>query len=598
MPISRQEAIAELTKRGLIPQEAANQQMQQQDPFKKQINQGFGIPGGRNASALFSGLATPGENIASFFTGGKAPKAAGYFMPENPSSGENIANLLGQSAILGPAAKAGGSLLKGALSIPKLFPSQLSPQELSQNLEVSRGTPTDLGNIIGNPGFKKMYENYLGKAPFGAQEELLEAGQNIAGRGQDILGNLLGNESPYNAPKQVNEDLTGAFKEAEKSKTFHYDDANELADKINLSLKFPNFSEISSGEINQLSNNPLIASDPKLLGLLNKIKGYQSSLKEPAGPQYEESFSSVLGPNAQPISMGERLAKRAEPPLTLKDVNMFKGKLNEIASTLRSFPDAQSRYEAGLMSQLAGALKKDIQSSIESSGSEKLLKSYNKAETNYGENYGPFLDPDVWKFAKGLKDSDTIVQSFLKTSNLSDRANQLAKITDKLSQKGKNLFAYEYFSSALDGAKLNAGRMNTLIKKLGERQLEELISNTKIRKALNDFTRAYQLNKASTEMYLNPLTGQQGVMLDVLKALATGGGAVAGAMGGGLPGAIIGAGATAGAVKGATKFLTNEKIREAVVKALIKHKQKEQKLNEEFQKDLAAQILKQGRKGK
>ena len=520
----------------------------QSDPLKEQINNGFGVPGGKLASALFSGAIWPGQQLASTLTGGNEVHASEYFMPENSGMSENLAKMLGSAASLRKAPGAIGGVLGGPAkkfatqAAAKALPSNLSPQELQANLDVTRGTPTGLGDVIGNPFVKKQHENVIAKMNPSASNKMVEAGQAVSEKGLGFLNDLLGNQSPYNIPGQVSKEVSTSFGKVGAEKTRLYNKFSDLSESIGATLSPTNFSKKSNEVSDALKENFFIKNDKEIQKILSDVNKNGS--------------------------------------MSIPEATLLKGKFNQYAAEMKQSPTPEGRFMAKQLSDLSRALKDDIWSSIKATGNKDLEGALTDAEKYYVNEFKPYLSKDIYKHVNGQSDPDTIVQAFIMTPRTADRNIKLTKLVDKLPPEKRNLVAYEYFTRAADkDGKLDPAQLNTLIKNLGERQFETLIPDPAIRKSIKDYSRLYSLNKNSVKAMENPMTGQQvpdilGLLAPVASAAVGGGLGGMGGLTSGLMGAGIGMFGSRALGSMATKALTSEKIREALVNQLMKNNMK------------------------
>lgn len=475
---------------------------------------------------------------------------------------------LKNALIASPFGAVGGAVAGGieALRPSNLMRGTLRPEQLSRNLEVTKGTQTPIGDVIQSPTAKQWFENILAKLPFsGGHQTMLENAQNIEQKGISILGNLLGGNSAENVPQQIAEDLKVNFAKATKNKNEIYEEANNIADTSGLKLHTKNFEDKLNNFQDAIENTQILKYEPDLTKILSKFEKWKGApVKQQEG---------IVDTKGKPIS---------EVFPTLKEASLLKGRLGQLGREFSQSSKAEDRYQGKIFTDLSKSLKEDISNSIEKHGSEELKNTYNKAEKNYRKEFSPFLEKEVYKYANqyGKSDTDLITQAFAKSSRTSDRSNLLKKLVDRLSSEKRHLVAYDYLSKALDqNGTLNPQKLSTLINKLGKRQFEALIPDTEIRKSISNYRDLSKLNNESLNIMFNPKTGQRNSNL-LAQLLTHAGGAALGAFGGeqaqGAPGAL--AGALAGAVlpgvaaRPLVKAMTSEKSREKLVQAMLKNK--------------------------
>lgn len=480
---------------------------------------------------------------------------AGGFLPSGKTGGAI------ESALINLLTHGAGKGLE-ALRPSKLFRGNLSPEELQRNLDITKGTETGLGDVIGSPLLKKKLENTLTMTPFsGANESLQRTGKEVVSRGENILSEMLGNNDPENVPEQVTKDLLKQHKNQREIKNSFYNDFNEEADKQFLNLNLAKFSSKAKEFKDALESTNILKYEPEMKSILSKLGIYENPVEKIPG---DKSLVSQFGEKM----IGDPLTTYKLP--TAKEANLLKGKLNEYKNMYKSSPEANDRFMAKIFGELHSAIKEDINEAVEKSGNEKLKNKYNIAEDNYRKNYSKFLDKDIYRYIGGNKNPEQIISNFIKTSPHADLASGIAKLSSTLPPQSKNLLAYSYFSRALDNeGNLNPAKMGTAIEKLKPNQFKALVPDASLRKKLKDYSKLQHMNKEAQNLMFNPKTGQRTTdvlitgLLSALGKIGSGNIAALGA-----PAAAIGAG------KMATKVLTNEKLREALVKKMLENKPK------------------------
>lgn len=515
-------------------------------------------------NAMLSALTnqTPGEQaINQLAPANRRPS----ILPAPSGSGGayDIGRGTGQmAASLAPAIV--GGIGMGATKIPalageatenalvKMFRGTLSPEKLKQNLDLYEGIPTHLGNVLESPFIKKNYENLLAHLPFsGGPENLQRTANAIKGRGEDILDNLLGEQNKENIPATINNALTKTFKEHQKFKRDIYEAVDDVADKEDLRLNLPKFSKTADKFSKALEDQEILKYEPHTASLISKLRNYKT-------PNVTEK-SAILDASGNPIVK----TVKNEHDVNLKEANLLKGYLRNLSNKYGQSPNPVDRQKAGFFGELSSALKSDINQSIEDhlqENPDSLVKQgYKLAERNYRQNFSPFLDNEIYKFAHGNADPDTIVNAFLKTGKTQDRANLLEKLSSKLPPSKRNLLGYHYLSRAIDqGGDINPNKLNTLISRnsIGPRQFEVLFPDERVRNALLNFSKITEGNQKALRVLENPPTGQQG--LELLMSLALKGGK-----------GVLGAGAKLAGGRKLVNALTNEKTRTRFVNKIL-----------------------------
>jgi len=452
----------------------------------------------------------------------------------------------------------GGANVAEALRPSRMFRGHLTPEELQNNLEITHGTETGLGDVIGSPFMKKRLENTLTNVPFsGANESLQRTGRQLEQRGVNILQDLLGEHDPHNAPQTIAEDLSNQFERHQENKTRLYDRANEIANQSNLRLELPTFARHANEFSEAIDATNMLKFEPDMARIFNKLANYRNPVRE------TRNVGNIIDKQGNPL-----VDETVHQYPTLQEANLLKGKLNQYANMAGRDPDPAKRNAARIFGRLANDLRADIRNTISESGNRELESAYNEAERNYARNFSPFLDKDIYKYTAGDANAENIVRDFIRTTPNADLAQQITKLSEKLTPPSRRLLAYSYFSRALDNeGHINPSTLGTAISKLKPNQFEALIPDSNLRRQLMNYSRLQHMNKEAQNLMSNPKTGQR-----VSDALITGllGGVGHLASGNvaalGLPAATILAG------RGMTRALTSQSLRESLVRSMIENR--------------------------
>ena len=408
----------------------------------------------------------------------------------------------------------------------------LSDDELLENAATASGTDTSLGKVIGNEWLHRQLANVLSKLPFsGAGAKLESAGKQVNARGESIVSDILGgndieeisnalNKDSIDALKQslgaediyaadevnqteakeifnkmrgeippedveprISEILTTAAKEQEQLSKKSYNNVSNLADEdSNFELRAPEFAKLAKDD----DVKKFLAGDEELLETYDNLIKLEK--KESPAP-HSDIYGGGKPPEKKPKSV------------SLSQANILKAKLNRLGNDAARSADMSDRHLAGKFKKIAAALGDGIDRSVEKSGNVKLKEEFKQAQKNYGENYAPHLDTDVYKYQNRIgskTDVQGIAADIIKTGK-SDKSNRVNKITKKLG-KESGLLSYSYFKPAInaDGS-VDLKKVGSLMGSLGNEQLKELIPNASDRKALSDL-----IAKQDTFSYFSP----------------------------------------------------------------------------------------------
>ena len=177
-----------------------------------------------------------------------------------------------------PAGKALGSLRK--LTPSNALRGNLTPEELANNLRITQGTETGLGDVIGNPFLKRLNENILSKIPgAGVNNSLQRTAGEVINRGHMLLDSISGTSEIENLDKYLNDALKASYKSHQTEKNALYGISNKIADDINLKLDLPNFINKVKEHKNAIEDTNIIKYEPEMQNLLRKIGHYENTIK-------------------------------------------------------------------------------------------------------------------------------------------------------------------------------------------------------------------------------------------------------------------------------------------------------------------------------
>lgn len=483
------------------------------------------------AAAAFGPAGELGELGALARAGTRAASAGTYAAGQN----ENPLTAALMQGVLGGGAKA-------ISKIPNLAPSKLlrgalSPEELARNLEVTEGTNTNLGQVIGSPTLSKFYENILpGIIGSGAEDTMLNTAKGITDRATKLVDNLhQEGANPADYGIKIQDALKDASKEVQKTKREKFGVVNKLAEEHGITTPRTGFRDAARDALKQIKSDEDLASfrdssDMKLLqDIANRKKG-NHSLKE------SDYLRSELGERAHDAYI------KGDTPKS----NLFK--------------------------RMKEALDEDIKSAIDQSPNQELKNARDEAMDYYRKEVVPFEDRDIVRFTRKGGDPDLILQNFVRAGR-SDRATLLNKLTrslDRQPESTPNLLSSAYLSQAIDDTgNVNPLKLRTLYNKLGQKQRKALFADEELHNEVKNLVDLTGKNAEAFSLMANPKTGARNT--SILANLMTGGlgGTVAG-----IPG-VLGATALSGLTgRGATKLLTSPKVRKKLVNKMIANERK------------------------
>jgi hypothetical protein len=531
-------------------------------PYLGKLAAGLGgaVPGG--AGVPLSAAGADGISMALGGAQGVARRGLGaglYGASQSPD------DRMQGAAEMGGASLAADALLGGAgrLLPHKMFAGRVPAEELIENLRLTKGTETGIGNVIQSPALQRMLENNLPKIPFsGAQDASANVAHDLNTQAKVILNDLSHGVPEKNISSEIGDSLHKVFKEQTAIKNKLYEEPEKKAEELGYKIFAGSLGKTAKKYLDEIESKNILDLFPEERSLIKRA----ANLKEGLMPKSKVGLFTMLD-------------REKENVLGLKEANMLKGKLSSEAKQYFASGDPTSRRKGQILSEFSKALKNDINTSLDVfskyGGHPEIKEKYMAAEKNYAQNFSKFLDKDIYKFLGGGKSPEEIVSSFIKTGISSDKSDQVRKLMNVLPEKTQDLVKYSYLSRALENGKVDPSKLKTLFgkNKLGPNQMDALFNRPGESQKMYDFMELSKLNSSPLNRMLNPNTGQKAT--DSLTPFL--GGSIATTIAsliGGPAGVAAGAGTVLGGARGLTNLLTNEKMREKLVKAIIADKQR------------------------
>ncbi len=431
--------------------------------------------------------------------------------------------------------------------------------EVTKNIEDLRGIGAGLGDVVGSPALKGFQESALGNIPFsGAQGNYIKVHEQLQNEGKDLLKKIAP-EYKGNAGAVIKDSLIKSYDDANIIKRKMYNDVDATAKKEGVKVYGEHYLEQaqaikkeikSSEEFGKLENSEKKAFEDFLEDITNK-KSVTPTIALPKGvnsKDYDEYYAKLSSDKQKKVGQ-------------VKSANLKISDLNESASD--AYVNGK-KFISGAYARLASALKKDLVSAIDSSGSKTLKNRYDEAQKYYSENVAPFDEGEIARFVRKDADSDTLVNYFLK-SGKDDRINLLNKLTSKISPQEKNMLTREYLGQSIDFEKnVSSTTLANLYKNLNDKTRDELFSDPKIRKEVERYVARVTKNPEAANPMYNPKTGHRGIRDDYIRKLYA---AALSAFAGG-PAGIAGLAGGGAGLYGLNKFLNSQKARDVYLKGL------------------------------
>lgn len=444
-----------------------------------------------------------------------------------------------------------------ALRPTNLLKGGLSDAELSANLRAAKETNTDIGNIIGSPTLKQIFENITAKAPFSGAEKLLgKMANQVSERAESLLSEA-GKGIPAGDRNVILKNtIEDAYQTQSKIKTDLYAPVNELAAKESFNLELPSLEKFSKEFGDSLNDSFLMKNDKTLRTAFNELSKYSKVTGSDS--------LGTLGPD------GLLSKSQVTKAPTILEAKVLAGRLDTEASKHMSSPNPADRFVGGKFSDAAKAIRSDINSQIEKKGSPELNSRYKEADKNYAENFSQFLDSDVYKLTRPDANAETIINDIIKPGKRSDKYTRIEKIQNILPENQRNILGEAWLRNSLEktGA-LNPKEFARLIDSLGVRQFKALFPDAKFREKLIDYGKLRGMNESALSRMANPKTGASLGLTQLIGM--QGGGVGAFLLSGNLPlAAILGVGPQVGS-NILNKIFTSPKLRERFVEKMLKN---------------------------
>lgn len=489
---------------------------------------------------LATSLAIPGSTVPRMIAG---QAVFGATQNEDPLMG---AVLGGAGAAAGAGA---GKLLEASfnkLRPSNLFKSNLSDEQLIQNVMNTAGTETPLGDVIGSPSLKRLSENILPHVlGSGAEQSAQRTAKKIVEKGESLLSEIRGGQPIHeNYGVKIRDALQAAAEAAKKEKTAKFNKVNKIAEENKIQTTRDNLRKEAQEILKEIKEDKHLASftNASDISLLEKI------IKKPTTKELTES--KII----DPITNKPFKSKKQQttlPAYSLKKTDILKGKIGENAYEATTKGEAP---KAQIYTRLKQALEKDVKEAIENSSNTELKQAHKQAMDYYKTEYAPFKDKDVMKFISSSSDPDLLLNHFVRIGK-ADRSHILQKL--RLGKEKGSLVGSAYLSPAYENGELNPVKLNTLYHKLGTRQKLELFGKENNRQ-LKQYLDLVNKNKEGFNLMFNPKTGARLGHIGSIAAAAAH-----------LPSAL-----TLSALgRGANKLLTSESFRNKLVNAMIANKQ-------------------------
>lgn len=532
-------------------------------PYLGKLAAGLGgaVPGGAGVP-----LAESGATNVSMALGGpqgvirRALGSAGYGASQSPEDRLQGAEEMGAASLASDALLGG----LGKFLPHKQFAGHYSPEQLMENLRLTQGTETGLGNVVGSPRLQRTLENWLEKTPLsGAEDASASVAHDLNTKANVIMKDLSHGIPENQVSSEIGNYLNHAFERQKTIKNQLYKVPQERAAELGYKVHTSGLGKEASKYLDEIDKKNILELFPQERDLIKRA----INIKEGLLPKKKSSFFKMMDRDKENL-------------LDLETANTLKSTLNNQAQLYLSSNNPMDIKKGGIISGFARALGNDINKSLgifsKYGGHPEIKRDFLAANKNYAENYSGFLDKDVYKFLGGRESPEEVVSTFIKTGVGSDKSDQVKKLMKVLPKKAQDLVKYSYLSRAIENGKLDPSKMKTLFgkQKLGPNQMEALFNRPGEAKKMYDFMELAKLNSGPLNRMLNPNTGQKGS--DKILPFLVGNLAqyLASIIGGGPLSMAAGIGSVLGGGSILTKALTSEKVREKLVKTIIDDKKR------------------------
>jgi len=441
------------------------------------------------------------------------------------------------------------SAIRGRNAIPAaLLKGTATAEERAANAKAAGNLPLSIGKITESPVVNKAYENILGEVPFsGVDQQQKAVAEGVDKSAQQLINKIGGNNDSILDPNELlKQRLLNAKQVARDAKNEQYNKVDELAQAEGHNLTLPSFTDRANEVKSALENSPLLQTNPKLKSFMNKMGVYQDALSQNAEPNISLQ-NALTGQN-----------KTSAP--SILEANIAKNDLYNAGDALSKSLVASDRYMGGIYKELSGKISNDIKNSINSTGSQQLQDAFKNATNEYRNNYGKFINKDIFKYLDENKPSDALARQIVKPSNLNDSYSNIKLVKSLLPPQEQNLLSSAYLSNALDEhGQVDASKMGKLVNSLGPRQFNSLFGK-EVGKDAENYKRLMSMSGSARNQQANPKTGAR-----LLSMLTNG--ALFSAV---LHPTTIGPSVAGGilASKGLSKYLTSPTVREKLLQQM------------------------------
>ncbi len=486
---------------------------------------------------------------------------------------------------------AGRAIPKARNVLDKLSPSSLVAKytpdipsnELMRASRVTEGIQTPLGDVIASPYLKKTFENAV--APMlgsGADDVFTKIAQDINARGTNIIERMTNN--PANSdPNTITKDLLVEARQAATAiKNNLWNTTSDTAASEGFNLTLPSFDRFITEHRNAIQNAPLLSENPDAQKMYRAVSRYENNIRNTPASQ---TFSQILDARGNPVVSENIEASTIHP--SIREAKILAGMLDDEAQALSKSSAGKDRAARSLYSNMARALRSDVQQAVLERGSPELQSQFAQANNYHTNTFSNFLDRDIFPLTDENKSGQKIVRDIIKPSAKNDQYEAIQKVNNLLPADQQEVLGFSFLLDAFDKeGNFNPNELTKLIKQLGPRQFQSLFQNPETQQRLLDFMELTRLNKEPINRLFNPHNGKrnQDMLKIIINSISTimGAGTAGSALGvpGAIAGAVLGPAAIAVGSNIFTKYMASEAFRNQVVGKKIRRRAEQHRRND------------------
>lgn len=430
--------------------------------------------------------------------------------------------------------------------------NHLPIEEIERRAALAGESPIPFGEIAGSPRLQSI-EDTLFEAPFTGgdtiKKNITENTEEIAGT---ALSKILGGKTKGQVKEQTNALLPTEMKAQKAASEARYQKVKDDAVKVNF--------------------------NPHVGDALEKIKVDQKIIRKELSEEGKEIFDKALKPPEKSKIVdvsGEPYTKlkETESPLSFEEALSLKQKLYEEGKALTKSASATERKRGKLLIDHSHNLKNSILKSADEFGYTEIASGLKEADKLFKEKVIPFRDKPVANFVEGDKDTNDLIDTFIKTTKegTKERPIRLERLLSRVQSQDIPLIGEAYLTSAINSeGRILPDRLARLYNDLGEETAARLFSSQKSKDILNNYSEYHQMAQNTMKQSPKTASAQMGQYAQNLAPAAAGGiiGSAVPIIGSGLIGSVLGTVLAGAGGRKALQHLTTPAARQKIINVI------------------------------